>query len=240
MKQPDLTVTPLTPPGSLPLLSRSPWSTPTDQSRSPFLAAQSAQSDMLLGPPRSSRSSRRYSRRQLSYDDVRCVHVDEGSSTGGEDMYTFRVRPNVLKLGSWRGSKTSRRSKSDNAEDDEDGAQAVAEGSEEEEQEKLPSYRIQRSATEVLDMTSRLLTSFDTLLDEKRGGPYPLSKELLQSKKNLKDFFRRKRKKVNAHEDSEESLTGLYKIALVNEFFTKAIQTGGEVVSSSRAMQDFL
>ncbi|UZJ56682.1 hypothetical protein CBS101457_006002 [Exobasidium rhododendri] len=83
------------------------------------------------------------------------------------------------------------------------------------------------------------MSSFETLLDEKRGGPQPLTKEMLVSGWKVKDIFKRKKRPTSGVETHSMDISAYVKKELVNDFFIKVLNVGGEVLSSSRAMQDF-
>ena len=169
-----------------------------------------------------------YTRRHLNIEAVQCIQVEEGS--GGDALYTFLVKPLLIQDNRAKGGAKAKAVR-ERAGDDNDN----------ESPQELQPYRIQKPLREVLELSTRLLSSFETLLDARRGGPQPLTKELLVSKWNVKDFFKRKKKLGSVAEFTQPVDGGEHlKMEVINDFFLKVLRTGGEVLSSSRAMQDFL
>lgn len=196
--------------------------------------------------PRSDPS--RYSRRQLSIEAVQCIHIEENSDGGG--LYTFLVKPLLLQTGrptaSSRQSQThshcssprvrEQRVKDSRSQRDDD----VNAGEHDEELPELEPYSVIRPTQELLELSSRLLSSFEALLDPRRGGPLALTKEMLLSKRTVRNMFRRGKKICSGHKGQAADSATLAKIAMVNDFFLRVLRTGGEVLASSRTMQDFL
>jgi hypothetical protein len=192
-----------------------------------------------------------YARRQLSIEAVQCVHVEQGSSS--DTLYTFLVKPLLLQNSRSNSTPLSRKQMKQRS----TGASEeilFLRGDEEErtsQQQELEPFHVQKNVKQILELSNRLLTSFEILLDPRRGGPQPLTKEMLSSKWNVKDMFKRKKRQSSGTFGTTSTTvvsTDLYKLdsnasnkmELVNEFFLKVIQVGGEVLASSRAMQDFL
>jgi hypothetical protein len=181
----------------------------------------------------------RYSRRQLSIEAAHCIFVDE-SSSNKDTIFTFLVKPTLLQTGRSGGrNKASKRP--DGSRLSEQIIRGEEEGEEDgEHQRELEPYHVERTSKELLELSNRLITSFEILLDPRRGGPVPLSKDLLHPRWNVKDIFRRRKKSGAAQEAQVAEATSVAKKDVVNDFFLKVLRTGGEVLSSSRAMQDFL
>lgn len=190
--------------------------------------------------------TRRYSRRQLSYEEVRCIHIEEAIAPhhgSDDDVYTFRVKPVLLYVGQpdGKGRKgndfVTAALKSGGGAFRKNDAAAIREAC----QQELDEYEMHRTSREVVHLSNHLLSTFETLLDPKRGGPQPLNKDLfLQSKRQVRGGLFKRKKKTNNSGEAQDAMVGMSKMDLVNDFFAKTIQVGGEVVSSSRAMQDFL
>lgn len=187
------------------------------------------------GPPRLEQA--KYSRRQLSIEAVHCISVDENNSNG--PLYRFHVKPSLLQTGRM-STRMKRPRKLDNERFGEQDSRQTDQDTDEEEQPYLEPYELDKSSRELLELSNRLFSSFDMLLDPKRGGPQPLTKDFLLPKWNVKDIFRRRKKAWSIHEAQLAEATSVAKQDVINDFFHRLLRTGGEVLSSSRAMQDFL
>lgn len=184
------------------------------------------------------RDTSQYSRRQLSIEAVQCVFIDESDSSGTK--YTFLVKPTLLQTGR-SGARSKHNRKADEARISEQIARGDDDHDEDNEQQsEVEPYQVEKSSKELLELSNRLISSFDVLLDPRRGGPTPLSKDLLLPKWNVKDIFRRRKKSGSMQETQLAEATSVAKKDVVNDFFLKVLRTGGEVLSSCRAMQDFL
>jgi hypothetical protein len=183
------------------------------------------------------RDTSQYSRRQLSIEAVQCVFVDESNPSG--TIYTFLVKPTLLQTG--RSGARVKQRRADGARLSEQIVRGDDDHEEDDEQSsEVEPFQVQKSSKELLELSNRLVTSFDVLLDPHRGGPTPLSKDLLLPKWNVKDIFRRRKKSGSQHEVYLAEATSVAKKDVVNDFFLKVLRTGGGVLSSCRAMQDFL
>lgn len=180
----------------------------------------------------------RYSRRQVSIEAAHCIFVDESSCNG--TVYTFLVKPTLLQTGR-SGGRNRTNKRADGSRLSEQMTRCEDEDEESvEQQRELEPYHVEKTSKELLELSNRLVASFDILLDPRRGGPVPLSKDLLHPKWNVKDIFRRRKKSGVAQETQAAEATSVAKKDVINDFFLRVLRTGGEVLSSSRAMQDFL
>ncbi|PWN91650.1 hypothetical protein FA10DRAFT_300243 [Acaromyces ingoldii] len=165
-------------------------------------------------------------RRKLSIRAVRCIDIDD---TASPPVFLFSVTPSTAKGGPSRTPDHSI------------GTKGKASKSE------LEVYQVHRTSKELLALSARLIKTFDALLDQSRGGPRPLTGDIELNRfrslriLNMHDL-RRLRKRSSDQDDTGDcsriSQQKQARMSLIDDFFAKALEAGGEIVASSRAMQD--
>lgn len=179
----------------------------------------------------------------MAVDEVRCVKIDDSRQP---HLYTFFVRAKCIHPAKEDGSPKDQ---------GECGRHDKLKG------KKLEKQVITRSQVEVLELSRHLFESFDTLLDSSRGAPPPLTKECLSFDKSnsfrkavqrgtaeMRRYMRAGKPIIYATPDSprcgefRDTIADSYDIrmSVLDVFFSRVLLAGGEIVASSRALQDFL
>lgn len=185
-------------------------------------------------------------RRQLMIESVQCIGIEEAHDGRQEAQCTLLVHTASL-------DGQSQAQEQRNA--SQQGTSTT---------DAIATQVVERSLTDVIELSERLLSSFDVLLGISRGGPAPLSKNsiLVNKRGRLWSMHGRRcasarhllasvmRRSASVSDDdrvlrrsntmqSDQVCKSAQKAAL-DDFFRCALSTGGDVVASSRAMQDFL
>lgn len=196
-------------------------------------------------------------RRCLAIEEVRCIEVDD--SQRNIARYTFAVKTKFVFCGSPAPPLLMGPGRR--------GSVAATDGVRHAEQHYKHRIVI-KTNEELLHLSRQLFSSFDILLGCARGGPMALSKEaLLSDRSGLWKAMQRGTKRYMRGSKTSSSTIASFsstetggsdrtverqqrvaaspdrineRRALLDDFFTRVLANGGEIVASSRAMQDFL